>query len=193
MRRVTLIASLAFLTSCHRPGSPEVLQRYQSRMLYTCCNIHYEGSEINDANYFVGTTLPLGTPVRVKAMTSDSVTFSADGTELTLYHSYGTEQESVTAYFDKVLVETDPKTRVAAYSKAVRSAIRDGRVERGMTREQVLLSLGYPPTHRTPSLSSPEWTYWYNRWLTYKVQFDQKGVVTNVVGRPAPTQDQPVS
>ena len=61
-----------------------------------------------------------------------------------------------------------------------------------MTREQVILSLGYPATHRTASISAPEWTYWYNRWVTYKVEFDDKGVVANVVGRPAPTHDQPI-
>jgi len=57
-----------------------------------------------------------------------------------------------------------------------------------MTRDQVLLSLGYPPTHRTPSLSGPEWTYWYNRWITFKVVFDDKGVVSNLIGGDALTK-----
>ncbi|MET0151571.1 MAG: hypothetical protein ABW298_03030 [Candidatus Binatia bacterium] len=32
----------------------------------------------------------------------------------------------------------------------------------------------------------PQWTYWYNRWVTYKVVFDDAGEVGEVVGRPAP-------
>jgi len=36
----------------------------------------------------------------------------------------------------------------------------------------VLMSLGYPPVHRTPSLDAPQWTYWENRWVSYVVYFD---------------------
>jgi len=193
MRPLAMLGVLAVLAGCSTGVPPEVLSEYQSRTLYTCCNIHYEGAEITDANYFVGSTLPLGSPVGVEELTSESVTFSAGATVLTLYHSYGTEQESAREYFDKVLVTHDPKKKVAGFPQAVRDAIRDARVERGMTREQVIMSLGYPATHRTPSTSTSEWTYWYNRWITYKVQFDEGGRVSNVVGRPAPTQDRPVS
>ena len=59
-----------------------------------------------------------------------------------------------------------------------------------MTREQVLLSLGYPATDRTPSLQDREWTYWYNqRGDRYKVAFDEAGKVSDVIGRPAPTAE----
>src|SRR5262249_54559147 len=146
----------------------------------------------NDANYYVGALLPLGTPVGVQAMGSDSITFVADGRKLTLSHKYGTGQESLRQFIDKVLVAEDPKPRLARYSRSAQQAIRESRVERGMTKEQVILSLGYPPTHRTLSITANEWTYWYNRWVTYKVQFDDHGVVSTVVGRPAPTQDQPI-
>ena len=58
--------------------------------------------------------------------------------------------------------------------------------------EQVLLSVGYPPTHRTPSINAPEWIYWNNRWMTYKVVFDDRGMVTYTIGS-APTRNEPVS
>jgi outer membrane protein assembly factor BamE (lipoprotein component of BamABCDE complex) len=61
-----------------------------------------------------------------------------------------------------------------------------------MTREQVILSLGYPPTHRTPSTEGREWTYWYNRWVTYKIIFDDAGVVSTLVGQTVPTQNKPI-
>ncbi len=53
-------------------------------------------------------------------------------------------------------------------------------------------AIGYPATHRTPSTASNDWLYWYNRFVTYRVQFDADGKVSNVVGRPAPTHDQPI-
>jgi outer membrane protein assembly factor BamE (lipoprotein component of BamABCDE complex) len=61
-----------------------------------------------------------------------------------------------------------------------------------MTREQVLLSLGYPPTHGTPSLQDREWKYWWNPSSTYTVVFDGAGKVADVIGRPAPTAEVPI-
>jgi hypothetical protein len=57
----------------------------------------------------------------------------------------------------------------------------------------VLMSLGYPPTHRTPSLEAWAWTYWYNRWVTYQVNFGADGRVTSVVGSNAPTRAEPIA
>lgn len=194
MRRLLVVSvAIAVLGGCKPALSPEVLKSYQSRTLFTCCNIHHEGQAISDANYYVGAMVPLGTPVQVQSAARSSVTLTADGTQLTLSQDYGREQESFLQYLDKVLVSEDPRPRVAAFPRDVQAAIHDSRVERGLTREQVILSLGYPATHRTPSTNATEWTYWYNRWVTYKVVFDPAGTVSDVVGRPAPTQDQPIA
>jgi hypothetical protein len=183
---------MVFVAACKQPAPPGLLQEYQGRSLMTCCNIHYETNEVNDANYFVGATIPAGTPVQVQSMTGNSISVTADGKQVTLVHSYGRDQESMQQYVNKILVPGDPKARLATFSRSAQQAIHDGRVEKGMTREQVIMSLGYPPTHRTASTSDNEWTYWYNRWVSYKVQFDNQGLVSNVVGRPAPTQDKPI-
>jgi hypothetical protein len=190
---VARIVGLLAITACHPAVSPEVQQHFQGRSLFTCCNVHYESDDINDANYWTGKTLPLGTPVRVEKVTSDSVTFFAGDAKLTLAHAYGKDQESFQQYFDKVLIASDPKPHVAAYPPAVRRAIEESKVEKGMTKEQVIASLGYPPTHHTASTQEREWTYWYNRWLTFKVVFDDAGKVADVVGRPAPTAETPIA
>jgi outer membrane protein assembly factor BamE (lipoprotein component of BamABCDE complex) len=192
MKRITAGLMMLALAGCTTSMSPEVLSQYQSRTLYTCCNIHHEGTDINDANYYVGTMIPLGSPVRVEAAGRSGVTISVDGQRLNLYHSYGTQQESFQQYLDKILVPDDPQAKVATYPQSAQAAIKDGRVEVGMTREQVLLSLGYPPTHRTASTSANEWTYWYNRYVTYRVQFDDSGRVSGFVGTNVPTRNQPI-
>ena len=200
-RRWPLLLAAAWLTaSCHQaaPSSPALVQ-LGGQTLYTCCNLHYENEEISDANYWVGTLLPAGTPVRIDQVTGDGVIFSAGDVKLKLTHEYGTKEESLDHYLAKVLVANDPKPRIAAYPTAVRRAIAKAKVERGMTREQVLVSLGYPGANRT-SLEGKEWTYWYNpevqpwynRWATYRVVFDDAGKVADVVGRPAPTAQVPI-
>ncbi len=193
MKRFAVVVVVGVLAACKPALTPETLQQYQSRTLYTCCNFYHESDAINDANYHVGTIVPLGSPVQVQAAGRNSITFTAAGTKLTLSHDYGKDQEPFQQYVDKVLVPGDPRSKLASFPRSAQDAIRDGRVEKGMTREQVILSLGYPATHRTPSTAAPEWTYWYNRWVTYKVAFDDTGKVANVIGRPAPTEDRPIT
>jgi hypothetical protein len=144
MRRIALVGLVAFVGACKQPAPPGLLQEYQSRSLMTCCNIHYEGDEINDANYFVGTTIPAGTPVQVLAMTGNSVTFMAAGKKLTLVQSYGRDQESFQQYLSKVLVPDDPKAKLATFPRSAQQAIHDGRVEKGMTREEVIIPADAP-------------------------------------------------
>ena len=193
MKRVPImVAIIAALAGCRPAVPPEVLKSYQGRTLSTCCNIHHEGETFSDANYYVGAMIPAGTPAQVQSGVRNGVSVLVGGTRLTLSQDYGREQESFQQYLDKILVADDPKLRIEHFSRDVQQAIRVGRVEKGMTKEQVLLSLGYPPTHRTASTTANDWLYWYNKWVTYRVSFDDKGKVSNVVGHPAPTQDQPI-
>lgn len=177
---------------CQQAVSPNALSEWQGRSLYTCCNIYYENSDVVDANYHVGQTLPFGSPVQIVKMTNDSATFRSGATELTLRQSYGTAEESSRQYFAKVFVDTDPHTRFATFPSQVRSAITDGRVEIGMTKEQVILSLGYPATHRTKSTDLDTWVYWRNRWLSYHVEFGPDGKVVKFVGN-APTNGETIA
>jgi hypothetical protein len=41
-----------------------------------------------------------------------------------------------------------------------------------MTKEQVLMTRGYPPRHRTPSLEGNRWVYWSSRVVQLTVVFD---------------------
>jgi hypothetical protein len=197
----SLLATVWMTASCHQASPPAATRApAEGRSLFTCCNLHYENGEISDANYWVGKLLPAGTPVRIDGMTDDGVMLSAGDVKLELTHEYGAKEESRDQYLAKILVASDPKPRIAAYPKGVRRAIEKAKVERGMTREEVLVSLGYPPTSLMPSLDAKEWKYWYNpdvqpwynQWATYKVVFDDAGKVADVVGRPAPTAQVPV-
>jgi hypothetical protein len=192
LKRLIAIGMLAAVAGCAAKVSPDLLRQWQSKTLYTCCNIHYERDEVVDANYYVGANLGFGSPAVVQGMARDSVTFTSGATKLTLLHRYGTQQESFEQYLNKVLVETDPHARFQTFPPKVQEAINSARVERNMTREQVLMSLGYPPTHRTASLEQPTWTYWYNRWVTYTVTFDDKGRVSDIAGTNAPTRNEPI-
>ena len=67
---------------------------------------------------------------------------------------------------------TDQRTDLSRFSDQERALIRAGEVGVGMSREAVILALGYPPSHQTPSLQNQAWTYWRDRFRTFVVEFE---------------------
>src|SRR5262245_32149213 len=103
MKRALFLAVTAALAGCTPAMSPELLQQYQNRTLYTCCNIHYESSNVSDANYFVGGTIPFGSTAQVLSAERSAVTIQAGGQQLNLSHRYGTQNETFQQYLAKLL------------------------------------------------------------------------------------------
>lgn len=193
MRRTALVIAFVVLAGCSTVKvPPELESHYTTRTLYTCCNLYYRDHTITDANYRDGEMLPLGTPIKVESLGVNAITFEAAGKVLTLEHIYGTGQESFQQYFDKIFVETDRKEMVQNFPAIIRKTIEDGRVEAGMKRGEVVLSVGFPPTDDNPSPESTEWKYWYSKGQPYEVIFDANGYVSNIVGQLAPTRGRPV-
>jgi hypothetical protein len=104
--------------------------------------------------------------------------------EFELGIEYG--NDTLAEYMGKLLVRENPADLVTAFPVEPQEAIWEARVIPGMTKEQVLIAIGYPPTHRTTSTTSTtinEWTYWSNRWRTYKLQFNREGRLSRGWGR----------
>jgi hypothetical protein len=151
---------------------------------YLCCNLHTESDWFSDGNFYVGRLYPAGTPITLKDTRRGVAFFEVDGRPMRLGQEYGRQQESFDKFLDKYLVTADPRAKLASAPPAVRQAIQASRLTKGMTKEQVLMSIGYPPTHGTASLDAAEWKYWYNRFTTYVVLFDQQGRLREIVAEP---------
>jgi len=61
------------------------------------------------------------------------------------------------------------------------SSIKAGILTKGMSKEAVLVSFGYPPLHKTPTLDVDTWLYWRNKFGKIKVNFDKSGRVVESV------------
>lgn len=170
MPRPLLLCILALAAACKGPvvESPLVGQTR-----YLCCNFHYEKTKTTDVNAQVGALVPLGTPVTILAVRKDSVEFQPVGhPAITLLHRYGRRNQSIEQFMDNWFVETDPTAKLRRLPARIQQNITQGVVVPGMTRAQVLMAFGYPPAHETPSLESPGWTYWRNRFDRMLVFFD---------------------
>ena len=149
---------------------------------YTCCNFHHDRDWISDANWRYLPMIPAGAKIKVIDYGMNRASVEIDGKPMRIGQDYGRREESLQQFIQKLVVKTDPKARIAKYPEKVRSAIRDGKVILGMTREQVIIAVGYPPTHRTPSLDSSVWNLWASRTGRYEVHFNGKGNVEKLVG-----------
>lgn len=61
---------------------------------------------------------------------------------------------------------------IEKFDEKMAKNIRNGILALGMTKEQVIMTRGYPPGHKTPSLEIDSWTYWNNRFVTHLLVFE---------------------
>jgi hypothetical protein len=105
-----------------------------------------------------------------------------DGKQYGLGHDYGRDQESLDAWVNKVVVNEDPRPRIASYPLAVQEAIRQGKVMIGMTREQCIVAVGYPLTSENASLDATTWHIWRSTHEEYQLNFGPDGHLASVTG-----------
>lgn len=153
---------------------------------FLCCNMRADSSGwVSDSNYReAGVTLvPAGTPLKPVSYGRQRVKVEAPGRTLWLGNDYSREL-SLEEFARRYVVSEDPQVRIATYSPKVRKAIAEGRVAVGMTKDQVLASVGYPITSENPTLDGPLWRYWLSSFAPYTVIWDGAGRVKAVETDP---------
>lgn len=150
---------------------------------FTCCNLHYENDWISDANWSSLPMLPAGQAAKITDYGRYRIHVEIDGKSMRLGQDYG-RSEPLGQFARKIVVAQDPKAKIAAWPAGVREAVKLGKIAAGMTKEQVIVSLGYPPVHQTPSLDSPQWKYWLTKIGSFLVIWDEKGRVRDVIADP---------
>ncbi|MBC8022436.1 MAG: hypothetical protein H7Y14_04915, partial [Burkholderiales bacterium] len=123
-----------------------------------------------------------GVKIKVLDYGSNRAFVEIDGKTMRIGQDYGRREETLQQFIEKLVVKNDPRAKIAKYPEKVRNAIHEGHVIPGMTREQVIIAAGYPPSHRTPSLESSVWNMWGSRTGRYEVHFNPRGTVDKLVG-----------
>jgi hypothetical protein len=167
-----------------RPKEPTAAEAAKGlpRHGFACCNLHYSKDWINDGNYAELAMISAGTPIEVISYGRDRAYVNIDGKAMRLGHDYGRDQESLEAWVNKIVVSVDPRPRIQAYPKAIQEAIYQGKVMPGMTREQIIASVGYPLTSENVSLDQPIWRMWRSSHGEYQLHFRSDGRLESVTG-----------
>ena len=126
---------------------------------YACCNLHYDDEWISDENIWGLPFIPAGTPIAMREYGRNRIQVLVDGRPMTIGQDYGRKQETKEQLFAKLVVKEDPARVIASYSPAVQEAIRSGKVLLGMSKQQAIVSIGFPRADLTTSLDSPVWKY----------------------------------
>jgi hypothetical protein len=151
--------------------SPAVQEAITAKTpMYTQTGMWYETKKIvYGTNYNVGVHIPVNSKVTVVGAAGHGVVIDYKGVQVEL-RNIGKYTGLDDGQFVDRLLGSKP-VDLSKFSAAERTAIGKGALEKGMSRDAVLVSRGYPPAHATPSLKDERWRYWKNRWATMYVVF----------------------
>lgn len=171
-RTLLALAAFAAATVAHAADKPEG---------YLCCNMRSYGSEMSDINYDEEgmSIVPFGTPVKVAGQGPKKLRLLIGGKRHVLANDYSRDLGSA-RFTQRYVVAEDPRIAAAAFPDKIREAIASARLTAGMTREQVLMSLGYPISSENPDLAANVWRYWRSSFDEIQVAFDAGGRVSEI-------------
>ena len=149
---------------------------------FTCCNLHHDKNRISDANWTHAAMIPAGASIKVLGYGTNEANVEIDGQPFVIAHEYGRKQESVDQFVSKLVVKSNPRPKIAGWPQAVRDAVAKGTIVNGMTREQAIVSVGYPPTHRTASVNDNVWNHWQSRAGRFEIYWGADGKVERTNG-----------
>ncbi len=132
---------------------------------FTRVNIWYENPDnIPSTNYHRGDMIPVNSKVVLKRLARNVIVFEdEDGQPYTIIHNSGYVRMSTKELFSRLFSTKDTMLGDENYAKFTdleKENIMNGTVVEGMSKDAVIMAYGYPPTHKTPSLSRSVWRYW---------------------------------
>ena len=142
-----------------QPPTAEQLAELATADRYTCCNLRYGDRWVSDANWVSLPFIPAGARVKITGWGRFRAHVNVEGRPLSAGVDWSRDVETREQFADKVFVKENPALRIAAFPAAVQAAVRAGKVMPGMTREQVIVALGYPRRDLTSRLDANRWVY----------------------------------
>ena len=146
-------------------------------------NVWYERpKKIISTNYHKGAILKAGEKFKIIDLAGKKIIFSdKNEIEYAIIHHRKHNPISLTELFDNYFSKTSVSAPGGAFTKLTpeeQKNIRNGLIVKGMSKDAVLMSYGYPPGHRTPTLKSDSWIYWANRWVSKRAIFENGKLVS---------------
>lgn len=150
---------------------------------FLCCNLRTDGSWISDINYEESgkTMIPLGTPLKFVDYGRYRVYVEIAGKRQAIGNDYSRDLKRE-AFAARYILAANPRDKLASAPPRIRKAVEGAKVAAGMTREQVVMAVGYPVTSENPDYDAKVWKFWLWSFSPFTVYFDDQGRVAKVTG-----------
>jgi len=126
--------------------------------------------QIESTNFQRDVLLPINSEVEIVKMGRDALFFRYDGKLIALVDVKKYSQVALQELFDRTFKEQP--VDLSVYPQETRANIMAGRVTKGMSKAEMILTRGYPPAHRTPTLERDDWQYWNGRFNSRIYHFE---------------------
>lgn len=158
----------------------EVLQQPLGSKIYLKHNIWYQDTKNVDClNIQQGEILPFGTEVEpVKAVEGGLSFKTKDGKLFAIDYDHSLIMLPMEAYIKQIFTLKNREELTKGIKPELLKQLLLGKVQRGMTKDQVILACGVPPACRTPSVQNSTWIYWQTSDTVYRVIFREDKVNT---------------
>ena len=163
------------------PVPAELLKQMEGAVFLTS-NLRYEDDWINEGTSPYLPIVPVGSRLKVVDMGSNKASVLIDGRKMRMGIDWTRGLQSVSQFIARVTSTSDPRPVLATWPERTQAAVRSGRVLVGMSREQVLMSLGPPRLDHTPQLGDREWKYEVPEQEELFLMFDEAGLLKGVDG-----------
>ena len=175
--RFALLAATLGLAACATSIKPPVTG-------YTCCNLHPYYDWVSSNNVLSSQFVAAGEPASYDSIKRGYYVYGTIGGQyISLRDDNARSSEDTMRWMRKIIVDQDPRIELATWPARTQAAVRSGKVVLGMTRQQVLMALGYPSPADTPNLASGTWHYWSAIDDTpIDIGFDTAGLLRDIKG-----------
>jgi hypothetical protein len=148
---------------------PKMVKPEVGKQYYTRYNFMYERGTHLTTNYWRGTLVPINSKVKLVSIDDDEMEIEVDGETIEFDNVEKFTRRNISEIASELLSpEPIALNKVPA---EFRDDLQAGNLRIGMTKEQVLMTRGYPPRHKTPSTDSNTWTYWSSRFVHLTLVF----------------------
>lgn len=148
---------------------PKMVAVEEGKQYYTRYNFKSEKNKHRTTNYWRGEITPINTKVTLKSLSKKKIVLDVDGKKITLSNVKKHTKKDTQQIASELLSPT--KLPLNKLPKKFANDIKRGVLRLGMTKDQVLMTRGYPPQHRTPSTEDDLWVYWNSRFVIQSLAF----------------------
>lgn len=151
--------------------------KHEGDTVYTQRNLWVTDRQHETTNYRGDYMIPVNSKVRIGDTTERTIRVEVldTGQRFTIVNVRKYTNRDIAAIYRRYFDSS--RRDLAAFGAEARDAIRAGEIERGMSRDAVLVARGYPPVHATPTIHKDEWRYWTTGHDTRVIRFEDDRVV----------------